>query len=718
MLRNAALLALQLVCGTSPDMTERVQELGAWSAARARTMASKGVLAASAVRRDNVFLLPADETNAPFRRPFDLAGRTLQFTRAGSTGFSVANVPLAYNNDTGSTVSWSGTTASVDLGFHFPFFGTTIRNVVVSQMNAIFVETGAVQDIRQFGDVEIGTLRRRVIAPLLTTDDSSFGSPPILWIRKTSEAVTFTWRSSGNRLDIQAVLSRSGNIAFSYKAVTVQAVGAGAVLITSGTEPWREDRTPIVAAGDSDNDLAVTLPPELAPMYDIVNAGVSSVAGTDMLEFRIDLRGTIDRSVIPAGQPILFNVGLGPPGAQQFVRFYLYGTGSDDYYSLPGWGGISGSTGARVEGSSIFLTIMQEHLAGVTSPEVRISTVRGTRFADSAATLTLPAAAPARTLRTDFSALTTATLDNVPISEAFTLPILSPQRVWQQLKESDPALADADIDAVAIYQNFYTDIITFAGAYATVGNSGAAGISYGDDPSMTAPRTPNLMHMNTLGYGHNSTPPGASRVVLHEFGHRWLLFVSLLENGLRGKILNPAGAHPAQYIDTRAAFKVYTDRDTSVMGGGYFTENSNGTFTTAQYAPYGYSWLDLYLMGLAAPSEVPPWFYVADSSPALGNEYYAPANQTYSGTRREVTMQQVIDGTGPRKPAYPDAQQRFRVVFVLVTEPEREPAPSELAAIQGYRATLEADFVTATNHRGAVTTVPPVENPHRRAVRR
>jgi hypothetical protein len=110
-------------------------------------------------------------------------------------------------------------------------------------------------------------------------------------------------------------------------------------------------------------------------------------------------------------------------------------------------------------------------------------------------------------------------------------------------------------------------------------------------------------------------------------------------------------------------------------------------------------------------------FYVANSNPALGGEYYAPANQTYNGARRDFTVQQVIDGTGARQPSFPNTQRNFRVVFVLVSDPDRPVTDEELAAMNDYRGLLENDFRTATNGRGSVSAVieQPPAGPRRRA---
>ncbi|HVS31007.1 MAG TPA: hypothetical protein VMS98_06085, partial [Thermoanaerobaculia bacterium] len=140
---------------------------------------------------------------------------------------------------------------------------------------------------------------------------------------------------------------------------------------------------------------------------------------------------------------------------------------------------------------------------------------------------------------------------------------------------------------------------------------------------------------------------------------------------------------------------------------------------TGPYGAYGFSWLDLYLMGLADPAEVKPWFYIADSSPTLAGEYYAPPNQRFTGLRKDVTLDQVIAGTGLRVPSHRESQRRFRVAFVLLTSGE-QPGPTELVQMALYRELMERDFRAATDARGEVQTVisPPVTGPRRRAIGR
>ena len=94
-------------CGTTPELREFTREVAAWSTARARLAASKGLPQTTAALKDDVIYLSADDTNVPYRRPFDLAGRTLVFTPSGG-GFSVRNIPSTYDPNRGTEAILTG----------------------------------------------------------------------------------------------------------------------------------------------------------------------------------------------------------------------------------------------------------------------------------------------------------------------------------------------------------------------------------------------------------------------------------------------------------------------------------------------------------------------------------------------------------------------------------------------------------------------------------
>ena len=702
----------EMECGTSPEHSQWVREAGIWSAMKAEAMLSKGATTAAATRRGDLFEVSADVTNTPFRNPFDLQGRTLIFERSGDTGFSATVAALDWDENRGSRVALGGESgqAAVTLNFDFPFFDRSVRTLFVTPNNGIYLEAPLPSELRQYGEAELIGERRAVIAPLLSTRSSRLTPVPEVYVRQDASSAAISWISP-DRYSVRATLFPSGEIRFSYQSVTTLP-SAGSVLITSGREAWRTATASLSARVDGAGDLRSTVPASLNGMLDITNVAVERVGDLDLYAIRLRTATPVQQSAIPTGESIQFLARVG----EQSLRLQIYADGRQRY-TLPVWGSNWASTAARIEGDEVVLTFLREHIAYFSAVPLTVWSYRNSTNVDSSDVLSIALPVDGDTVRTDFSAANGAVIDGRPIAEAFTTPVLSVQRVWEQVKQANPSLSDAAVDGVAIYQNFYTDIVTYAGAYSTGGNPQVSGLWQGDQSAPFQSRTPALMHMNTIAYGHNRTLPGASRVVLHELGHRWLLFASLLENGQRSVVLNPVSAHPAQYVDTRAAFKVYTDADTSVMGGGLFTDHRNGTFSSGPYGPYGYSWLDLYLMGLAAPDEVPPMFYIANSSPELGGEYYAPANQTYSGTRRDFTVQQVIDGTGARQPSFPNTQRSFRVVFVLVSDPGRPVTDEELALVNDYRHVLESDFRTATNSRGSVSTVleQPPAGPRRRA---
>ncbi|HVS31778.1 MAG TPA: hypothetical protein VMS98_10010, partial [Thermoanaerobaculia bacterium] len=604
-----------LHCGTGHEVTETVREASAWSRARAEQLASKGLRPATAALQDNVVILPADETNAPFRRPFDLHGRTLIFTPSGD-GYAVRNTAIAYDTDRGSRlqlVDAAEDYATVTADFEFPFFGRVVRNLFVTNHSAIFLERPQPSSLRQYSDLDLAMESGGVISPLLSTGRSRLTARPVVMVRKSSDSVVITWTSE-ERYDVQAVLSKSGEIRFSYMLVT-QYPTASAIVITSGLESWRNERTALGSASDPSGDIRTGVPAST----DLTEMAVSRVSDLDLYEVRLRLRGDVPAQ--PQGTAG-YVLAIGDGEATQTVRLTIARDGTMTY-RLPGGIVATGTKAVTVEGSTVTLRFLGEHVPSSGSIPIRAYTTWNGGVIDLGPQVEVPIRTSGRRVRTDFSTVVDEVIERRPIAEAFTLPVLSVARVWEQVKQSLP-LTDGEIDGVAIYQNFLTDLVLYAGAYSTGGNAGVSGLYQGDVTAAAEPRVPALMHMNAVGYGHNRTPRGASHVVLHELGHRWLLFVTLQENGAMTRSLNPVSPHPAQYVDTRAAFRVYTDTDTSVMGGGHFTTEPDGAFATGPYGAYGFSWLDLYLMGLADPAEVKPWFYIADSSPTLAGEYYAP----------------------------------------------------------------------------------------------
>jgi hypothetical protein len=195
----------------------------------------------------------------------------------------------------------------------------------------------------------------------------------------------------------------------------------------------------------------------------------------------------------------------------------------------------------------------------------------------------------------------------------------------------------------------------------------------------------------------------------HEFGHRWLYGFTIIEDGAPSWNLAPLSAHPAEYVHTPAAFNVITETDYSVMGGSNFRELSPTTFATpVEDGAWGYSWHELYLMGLAGPSEVPDWFYIADSDPPLELAYNAPPDITVTGRKVPVTFHQLTDSMGGRWPEERESQKTFRLLVVLLQKPS-ETAAEEVALLSETLERFPHSFSNATGGRGSVVVTTPVK---------
>lgn len=190
-------------------------------------------------------------------------------------------------------------------------------------------------------------------------------------------------------------------------------------------------------------------------------------------------------------------------------------------------------------------------------------------------------------------------------------------------------------------------------------------------------------------------------VMAQEFAHRWLAFATYRDalGLLSTRLLGRDGTHWSPTLQSWG----------SVMDGNEWRELDDGTFACVarmkRYAP-----LDLYLMGLIPPAEVPP-FFVINGARTDGGRVLDPARDWYtcehvSGVREDITIEQVIAALGPRSPGHPDAPRDFRVAFVLLTRPgERAGDVVEAAErLERVRRRWDEKFVEYTAGRGAVCT--------------
>ena len=192
--------------------------------------------------------------------------------------------------------------------------------------------------------------------------------------------------------------------------------------------------------------------------------------------------------------------------------------------------------------------------------------------------------------------------------------------------------------------------------------------------------------------------------IAHEMGHRWSAFVSAR---VKGELVPLGPTHWARGLHAPAAFPYQRPYEASAMGGGVWQDNMDGTFTQLDddyYVPAsGWSHLELYLMGLSAPSEVPDFFILEDLEPAGRDGRGRPI---FRAERTRVGIEDVIAAEGPRVPDVDRSQKQFNTGIVAIVEHGRTPSRELIERANGIREQWIEYFASTTGHRASMTATP------------
>ena len=184
-------------------------------------------------------------------------------------------------------------------------------------------------------------------------------------------------------------------------------------------------------------------------------------------------------------------------------------------------------------------------------------------------------------------------------------------------------------------------------------------------------------------------------VLGQEVGHRWGAYLEFRDHtGKRSDAL--LGRDLAHW-------SFFFDSDASVLEGNDIEDLGGGQFRTTD-AVRRFSRLDQYAMGLIPPSLVPTFFYVEnpvssrerDDSPAVG--------VTFTGTRRDVLINDVIAIHGPRIPAAADSAKTHRQAFIFVVSAGKSTDAANVAKVDKIRQQWEGFFLQATEGRMTANT--------------
>ena len=190
-------------------------------------------------------------------------------------------------------------------------------------------------------------------------------------------------------------------------------------------------------------------------------------------------------------------------------------------------------------------------------------------------------------------------------------------------------------------------------------------------------------------------------VLAHEFGHTWIAFID----------------PPVLLTRDRAHWNFFLHTSGSLLGGNDIQDNGDGTFTTL--APKNlYSPLDLYLMGLLKPEDVPPTFLVTDPHdldiPPPYNQQIISADQLqgvyslgdvgFRGDKQEIRIEDIIAINGGRIPNAESSQKDFRTAFILLAQGEEGPTSDEIDQVEAVRLYWAPFFHRAANNTATIVS--------------
>ena len=184
----------------------------------------------------------------------------------------------------------------------------------------------------------------------------------------------------------------------------------------------------------------------------------------------------------------------------------------------------------------------------------------------------------------------------------------------------------------------------------------------------------------------------ALSVLAHETGHRWL-----------ARALFRDGATPSDALLGRqlAHWSFFMNSGASFLEGNEIQDQGGGRFSTTS-ASLRYSPLDQYLMGLRGPLEVPSFFYVDNVTGVTAARDRTPeVGVAFGGTRRDVSLADVVAAVGPRTPTVSESPKVLRQSFVFVAS-LGAPTETSLAKLERIRAAFPAFYAAGTEGRGQV----------------
>jgi len=684
------------------------------------------------VREQNGFIL-AELAEGAFtpEHLLDFEGKTLTITPDGTGGFDLQAGPLQWDADFGQRVDAGSDgfpSTPVTLGeFAFPFAGTTWNEVFVNAFGtvsfgggqqAFFIDAdldGGDGSLRTFGN----TIIQRgvpVIAPLF---HFIYDQSDDIFVRQDADALLVTWSISEIHGDIfafaaeprinefQLRLESDGTIRISYKKLELRDGLVGVF-----APPECNSTHLLTSFPDATGDTA-------AGYIDITNASVEAV---DQCSLRFTF--TFREDLLDEGNPdlaeVLYRVWI------DMEAPFFEGNIFDDAEFDAGVGTDGdlayGPSNQGVElvshtGNELVYDLDLSRLEGNTEVAVFFDAAdfANEEFNTTESATIMPPAAPERRfdLGDDggFTGLPSA------FFEPFHFAVIPEE--WDLLCEVLAVTGDR-FDFIAFYTDFrFDDGFDFAGAPSSGPIEGdVTGIGESGEPNQcgtdgelevfqlyVSAKTPVATRKGVInGYPYDNFEPQMA-LLGHELGHRWLVGVEYVTVDGQTVSLARANGHWNTEVDTPSPGAVTESGfDNSPMNGNYWRDNGDGTFTRLGsdfiFPPKAFSYVDLYLMGLMPPEQVPD-FFVIDNLEFVDDD--AEGNPVFSGQRIDVSVDDIIDEVGVRQPPA-GTETEFDLGLIGIVKPGQLPSSELITRLNGIGQAFESYWHVATDERSRVHT--------------
>jgi hypothetical protein len=738
--------------GKSINLALTAAALALVSSAYSQGRGEPGKPIGSIAVRGNLIVMTLDDGALGRESLFDLAHHTLRFTPAGSQ-FHVENATWNWDGDFGPEMA--GSQAALK-NFAFPFSGKSWNSFSVGMTGSIaFAEQTAGRGGRGGGiSVDRFAELSQAARTLINTSPaiSVFFKPRMSgkrYLKELEDRVVITWSLSepfGGVQDMswyptvnrfQAVLHKDGTIEMSYEDVAAKDAIVGVYPLVKEGKEMAIGQLPGSAVGVNPAPHLRIKNVKLSSVDDLFLKVAIEMDGPVLAEGDPGLAGTTYRVCLSAKKPAgdcssdaLWMIQAGSFGGRGGARYFASGPGV--------------SPQVKVEANSI---TFQGTLPATYKAEDRVFVSAAAYGPGSTAPASHvpPEAVNLGRMGSPDIDLSSAKKDDGPFPVIYqSFHYLKPPRAVDLTCSVIKALGDK-FDFLAYYSDFRIDNPE-AG---TSSNGPLGGGPDGGAVTGIGANQRNLASFCTQGRfqwqyiqpvyvganqmqeyppeglqesnSHNvaaytqqlaertfngKIPPYdyAMSQIGHEMGHRWSAFVSAK---VGGESIPLGPTHWARGLQAPVAFPYQRPVEASAMGGGVWQDNFDGTYTQLDddyYVPAtGWSYLDLYLMGLIAPSEVPDFFILRNLVPA-GKD--ANGRGMFKADRTKVTIQDVIAAEGPRVPDVAHSQRHFNTGMVVVVEHGKTPSKDLLERTEGIRQRWMDYWETTTGHRSTMTANP------------